>query len=285
MSVIGDLFAHRRSPRTAFVCGGGGNLGAIQVGMLAALVDRGIRPDIVIGCSVGALNGAAVATDPSDASIARLRELWSQLDGTQIFPGRLTGPWQLVRKGEALYANDGLRATIERWLPYRTFEETAVPLEVVATCMRTGRERWFTSGAMVEPLLASAALPAVFPPVWIDGQAYLDGGVVNNVPVSRAILGGARRVYVLNVGNFERRRPLPQRPLDVLVQAFSIARTHRYRDDIEQAPSHVEMITLPGIDPGPLRYNDFSRSAELIDQARTATAAYLDAEAWASSSG
>ena len=278
MSVIRDLFAHRRHVETAFVLGGGGNLGAVQVGMLRALLERQITPDLVIGCSVGAINGAALAADPTVAGAMRIWDCWSRLGGDDIFPhGRLHGPWQLVRRGEALFVNDGLRRVIEDWLPYRKFEETKVPLEIVAVSLRTEQDVWFSSGPVVEPVLASAALPAVFPPVWIDGEAFIDGGVVNNVPLMRAVELGAKRIFVLHCGNFERERPHPQRPLDVLIRAFSIARSYRFKRDGNLIPDGVEIVTLPGIDPGPVRYNDLSHSVEIMDRAHTAASSFLDA--------
>jgi NTE family protein len=279
MSVIRGRF-RRSGPGTVFVLGGGGNLGAIQVGMLRALIERGIVPDAVVGCSVGALNAAAVAGSPTVAEMDRLASLWRGLRGTDIFPPRkLSGPWQIVTKGAAIYPNYGLRSVIERWMPYRTFEETAVPLHVVATSLRTERAHWFTSGDIVRALLASTSLPAIFPPVDIDGEPMIDGGVVNNVPVSRAIALKARRIYVMHVGHFDRVRPAPQRPVDVLIHAFSIARGYRFREDLDDVPEGTEMITLPGIDPGPLKYNDFRRSAELIERGHSVAGAFLDARA------
>lgn len=249
--------------------------------MLQALLERGVQPDVLIGCSAGALNAAAFASQPTGGGIARLRDLWSVLQSADVFPpGILFGPWALARKGESLYSNEGLRKIIHSWLPLPRFEDCAIPLHVVATSLRTGLERWFSSGDMLNPLLASSALPAVFPPVPIDGEPFIDGGVVDNVPISRAFELGAKRIYVLHVGNFERTRPDPKRPIDVLVQAFSIARAYRFRAEIAHDDHEgVELITIPGIDPGSLKYNDFSKSGQLIDRARQRAAAYLDARA------
>lgn len=278
MSVIRDLFGDRRRERTAFVLGGGGNLGAIQVGMLRALIDRDITPDIVVGCSVGAFNGAAIAGNPTPAGALDLWDRWNSLSSSDVFhqPSRLSGPWQLIRRQPSVYSPDGLRRMVREWLPYERFEQAAVPFQVVATSLHTERDRWFDEGPVMEPILASAALPGVFPPVWIDGEAYIDGGVVNNVPVSRAVELGADRIYVLHTGNFDRERAHPARPLDVLIQAFSIARSYRFRVELDRIPPEVEMITMPGIDPGPLRYNDMSRSLELMSRAYRIAGAFLD---------
>jgi NTE family protein len=265
---------------TAIVRGGGGNLGATQVGRLRALLERGVTPSVLIGCSVGALNAAGLAAEPTMAGIERLEQIWRNLDGEAIVAsGRLSALWLLTRKYRSLQANDGLRQLIETSLPFRRFEEARIPLHVVATSMRTGGERWFARGPVVEPILASAALPAVFPPVEINGELLIDGAVVNNVPISKAVELGASRIYVLHVGNFERPRRAPKRPLDALLQSFSIARNYRFQAETERAPDGCELIVLPAIDPGNVKYNDFGRSRELIERAYRSTATWLDAGA------
>ena len=263
-------------PRTAFVLGGGGNLGATQVGMLRALFKRGIEPDVLYGCSVGALNAAAIAADPSLDGVDRLRRTWLDPLTWQVFSSsRLTAPLLLFRKGRSLVGNQRLRDLIERTLDPLTFEALARPLRVVATSLTTGEARWFQKGSVIEPILASAALPAVLPPVAIDNDTYIDGAVVDNVPIGRAVADGADRVVVLHVGNFDRPRPAPQRPLDVLLQAFSIARNHRFATEV--ATDHgVELLVLPAVDPGPLKRNDFSKTATLIERAEATASAYLD---------
>jgi len=272
---IRNLFNHR--PKTAFVLGGGGNLGAVQVGQLKALLTNGILPDVVVGCSVGALNGAAIAGEPTLAEVDRLAELWSRLGREDIFPaskfGR--GPWMFVRNGLSAFPDHGLRRVIDGWMKNTLFEETKVPFWAVATCLRTGREHWFHSGDLRRSLLASTALPGVFPPVSIDGNSYIDGGVVNNVPVSKAFELKAKRVYVLEVGSLEKERPEPKRPYEVLMRAVSIARASRLRIDQENVPDGVQMIRLPGVDTGKLRYDNFTRSAELIERSYRASMGFL----------
>jgi len=266
-----------RRVRTAWVLGGGGNLGSIQVGMLRALVERGERPDVVIGCSVGALNGLVVADDPTPEGIERLRRVWTSIGTDDVFPsGRISGPWQLLTRSPSLYPADGLRRLVDRCAPHDRFEDYPIPLHCVATNLRSGRSHWFHRGPVREAVLASAALPAALPPVEIDGELFIDGGVVDNVPISRALALGCDRIVVCHVGNFERPRPIPRRPIDVLLQSFSIARNARLGEDLQHVPDHVEVVLLPGVDPGPVKRNDFSRSAELIERATAAAAAHLD---------
>jgi NTE family protein len=152
-----------------------------------------------------------------------------------------------------------------------------VPFHVVATSLTTSSERWFCSGDVLDPILASAALPGLFPPVVIDGDVLVDGGVLNNVPVSKAHELRPNRIFVFHVGNFDRTRPAPKRPIDVLLHAFSISRSYRFESEAKQAATPgVEIVSLPSADPGKLRYYDFRHSAELIERGRAATAAFLD---------
>jgi NTE family protein len=187
------------------------------------------------------------------------------------------GPWLFMRNGTSAYSDSGLRNVIKRWNHIERFEEAKVPFWVVATSLRSGVERWFHSGQLTPALLATTSLPGIFPPVDIDGDTYIDGGVVNNVPISQAIELGCKRIYVLDVGNLEKERPAPKRPYEVLMQAVSIARAHRYRYDRDHVPEGVQMIRLPAIDVGKLRYDDFNRTAELIERSYRASVAFLGA--------
>lgn len=276
---VTDLMA-RRGPRTAWVLGGGGNLGSIQVGMLRALADRGEVPDLVVGCSVGALNGLAMAADPSPDGIERLRRTWLDVRGDALFPAtKMSGPWMLLKKSPSLYPDHGIRDLIERCAPHDRIEDYPIPFECVATNLATGRAHWFDRGRVDRAVLASAALPAALPPVEIDGEQFIDGAVVDNVPISRALHHGIERIIVLHVGNFDRPRPMPKRPIDVLLQSFSIARNFRFDEDLARVPDDVEVVVVPGIDPGSVKRNDFGRTAELIERAHASTAAFLDLRA------
>ncbi|HZU73145.1 MAG TPA: patatin-like phospholipase family protein [Acidimicrobiales bacterium] len=270
----------RKGPRTVFVLGGGGNLGAVQVGMLRAVMDRGYVPDAVVGCSVGALNAAAIAADPTPAGVRRLQDIWLALRTADLFPtSRLSAVRLISQKSRSLAPNLGLTKLIAGALSFERFEESPVRFEVVATSLTSGDERWFSKGPVAPAILASAALPGVYPPVEIDGELFIDGGVVNNVPISRGLALGGERLVVFHVGNFNRPRPMPRRPLDVLLQSFSIARNHRFSLDVEQVPSSVELIVLPAVNPGALRYNDFSRSRHFIEAGHSVVASFLDARA------
>jgi NTE family protein len=267
---------HPQRP-VGFVLSGGGNLGALQVGMMRALLEHDIRPDLIVGCSVGAINGAGLAEDPTLAGALRLERLWRALDGRELMPsgGFVPNTVAIARRGEAIHENHGLRRHIEESLTARTFEELAIPFQCVATDVVGVREVWFRSGPLIEPILASAALPAVYPAVEIDGVRYLDGGIVDDVPMSRAVELGARTLYVLQVGLFSRPRPEPKRPLDVAVQAYWIARHHRFKRELAAMPPDIELHLLPTGQTPSMRYNDFTRTSELISLAYEASSAYL----------
>ena len=268
----------KRRTKTAFVLSGGGNLGAIQVGMLRALTERGIVADMVIGCSVGAMNGAAYAADPTMSGVRNLESIWRRTEAPDLMPSsRIPNAVQLVRKGPSLHSNEGVRRSIAEFLGgKRTFEELVVPFQCVATDVDAAIEKWFSEGDLTEPIVASAALPAVYPPVTIDGRRYLDGGVVNNVPLSRAVELGARTIYVLHVGLHGRPEAEIRRPIDAALVAYWIARNNRFARDLSQLPRNVTAIVLPPGDRPDLRYDDFSQTMELLDQGYRGASDALD---------
>jgi NTE family protein len=283
MASLRDFRLRRRSngseqkERVAFVLSGGGNLGAVQVGMLRALMEHGIHPDLIVGCSVGALNGAALADEPTMDGVKRLEHVWRAVDGNDLMPRNLLpNAVALARKGEAIHDNDGLRHLFNEAMHARTFSELTVPFQCVATDVIGVREVWFEKGPLVDAVLASAAMPALYPSVEIEGVKYLDGAIVNDVPLTRAVDLGATTLYILHVGSFSRPRAQPRRPLDVAVQAYWIARHHRYKRDLEALPDHITAHVLPHGQPPLMRYNDFTRTPELITTAYEASSAYLD---------
>lgn len=277
MSRLRDLLK-RKPKRTAFVLSGGGNLGALQVGMLRALFERRIQPDLVLGCSVGALNGAAVAAEPSLAMVGRLQDLWLGLAAEDVMPaGLLPATVSLARKGVSIHDNANLRRVIADVLPVDRFEGLAVPFQCIATALTDGAETWFSEGDVVSSILASAALPAVYPPVVVDGVSYLDGAIVNDVPVSRAVELGADRIFVLHVGSWDRPRPEPKRPLDMAMYAYWLARRSRFSRDLAAIPSDIEVLVVPPGETPSIRYNDFGHSDQMIAEAYGATSAFLDA--------
>ncbi|MCH1865679.1 patatin-like phospholipase family protein [Nocardioides sp. CFH 31398] len=274
------------APTTAFVLGGGGVLGAVEVGMLGALLDAGVVPDLVLGTSVGALNGALLAQDPDPAVVARLTGLWREAATTRDVYG--DGPLATVRRavatGTHLYSADPLTRRLREELGDVRLEDLPVRLEVCASSIERAAEHWFTTGPVVDAVIASAAVPGLLPPARVDGEHYLDGGITNSIPLGRAVAQGATRVFVLQVGRIDRPLSVPRRPWEVARVSFEIARRHRFHRELEEARASeraVEVHVLPAAgtserDDRLLSHRDFSDVEDRITATRAAAAAYLD---------
>lgn len=268
------------TPHTAFVLGGGGVLGATQVGMLRALFDAGIRPDLVLGTSIGSVNGAFVAADPSMASADLLADLWRTIrEEGEFAESPLKQAARAAKYWTHFMSNRPLRQLIDRNLGVDRIEDLAVPFQCVAAHIESSRARWFTAGPITEAILASCAVPGMFPPVEIDGQHFMDGGLVHSIPVGRALALGASEVYVLQVGRVEQSLQVPTKPWEVASVAFEIARRHRYHEEIDAVPDDVALHVLPsGSASTPamtMTASVAARIEERAEQAYQASAAYL----------
>ncbi len=272
---------------TAFVLGGGGVLGAVEVGMLRALLERGITPDLVLGTSVGAINGALLATGPGPAVVDRLTDLWQSVadSGAEVYGDRaLRTLRRALTTGTHLYSPDPLRERIAAELGDVTFEDLPVRLEVCAASIERAAEHWFTSGPVVPAVVASAAVPGLLPPAEVDGEHYLDGGIVNSIPLGRAVERGATRVFVLQVGRVDRPLSVPRRPWQVARVAFEVARRHRFARElalVAEAHPDVECHVLPARgtsarDDAPTAFRDTRGVTRRIGATYAASLDYLD---------
>jgi len=261
--------------KVAVVLSGGGNRGVAQVGMLKALVEAGVRPDVVVGTSVGSLNGAALARDPSPTGIDELQAVWLGLSRERLFAdGRMTRAWRLASRANHLWSNEGLAAVIDTF-GVAEFSELAVPLRVIATDLATGAEAVFASGLLKPALLASCGLPGLYPPIEHDGRLLVDGGVVNNVPVSHALAGPIERVYVCDT-SADLEIKLPRSAIEVILRSFAIARQGRARRDQERYGADPRVTFLPRI-LDRRRPFDFSGAEELVDASYTSAREFLAA--------
>ncbi|HEY6887442.1 MAG TPA: patatin-like phospholipase family protein [Solirubrobacter sp.] len=268
----------------AYVLGGGGQLGASEVGMLRALLERGLAPDLVVGTSVGAINGAAIASDPSVAMVQRLQDTWSDIERSDVFAGSIINRIAtLARTKTHLHGNEALRAALTEALPIALIEDMPVRFQCVAASIERAAEHWFATGDVVDAILASAAVPGILPPVEVGGEHFIDGGIVNSIPVDRAVELGASRIFVMHVGRLDRPLEPPRWPWEVGLVAFEIARRHRYLGDLASLPEEIEIHILPTGQPEPPKYNDLSALrykvsagvGESIEKAHTASLAYL----------
>lgn len=275
--------ATRRKDTVAFVFSGGGPLGALQVGALKALFERGVRPDMCVGTSAGALNATWTAFDPTPEGIVRLENTWLHMRDSDLFPGggRFKASWaRMLVRGNRIYENIGIRRLIETSLGRPHFEDAQIPLAVTATDLETGAERIFTSGEILDPLLASTAMPSIFPPVPIKGRNYIDGGVANNVPIAPAVDMGATTVYVMDSTSHSRQRRPLNRPIDYLLHAFTLARGQRFTLEAELFADKVKLIVIPApwLDFF-VPFASMEHTAKLIDMAYEETTKFLDAGA------
>src|SRR5436190_3692145 len=255
---------------TAFVLSGGASLGSIQVGMLEALYERGIEPDLIVGTSAGAFNGAFIAERPQTVETAHeLAEIWRGLSRGQVFPvNPVTGALGFLGARSHLVPDAALRRLIERHTGIERLGETLVPLHVVATDVLSGEEVRLSEGPLVDAVMASAAIPGVLPAVSYAGRLLMDGGVANNSPLSHALELGADRVYVLPTGSTCELDEPPRGALSMFLYATHLLLGRRLADEIAALESGADVIVLPP--PCPLRVQptDFSHADDLIEQAR-----------------
>lgn len=218
--------------RNIFVFSGGGSRGAAQVGMLRALLGAGIRPDVVVGASVGAINACSLAYDPTPERVELLADRWMSMRARDITGSRVTIPGNLVRLRPYLFSSERLQHLVTSWIPATRLEDLPVTAVVATTNLVTGRAHHHTQGALAEVLAASAAIPAVFPPVVLDdgdGPApHVDAGISENLPLSAAaaIAEPGDRVFALDVTKPPAARSL-RSPLDVLIGSLAVSIHHR----------------------------------------------------------
>jgi len=261
------------------VFSGGGSLGAAQVGAIQALFEAGIVPDAVVGCSVGAINAAYVAMDPTAERMADLESVWRSMRRHEVFPdGRFTVARRLATRSTYLYNPVGLRSLFAQCVPLADLSETAIPCHVVTTDLIAGTPTWWTSGNPVDVLAASACLPGIFPPVELEGRMYVDGGVSCPVPTQHALDLGAARVWVLNVSrDFHGWADRRMSALDVLLESFAISRSHLGRHSPIVAAGQ-QIVTLPSLAIGRHDMRDFSKTPRLIAMGREAGRAMVAEE-------
>ena len=251
--------------------------------MLRALHDAGVEPDVILGTSIGAFNGSVIADRPGQAGVDALTDLWVEIAQSDVLQGsRLDRLKNVATLRPALHETSELRSLLEHvHPPARRIEDLTVPFQCVAASIERAAEHWFTSGPLIEALLASSAVPALFPPVEIGGEHFYDGGLVNSVPLARAVELGARVVYVMQVGRMESPLRPPERLHEAALISFEIARRHRYTTAVENLPEGIQLHVLPSGNPvafddtRQLRWRNVSSTTDLIEGAYIAATEYL----------
>ena len=268
----------RQESPVAFVLSGGAGLGAIQVGMLRALYERGIEPDLIVATSAGAINGAFIATRPQTVeTVDALAEIWRHVRRGQVFPvNPLTGLLGFLGTRAHLVPDSGLRRLVAEHLDSRQLEDLPIPLHVVAVDVITGEELLLSTGPLLEAVIASATVPAVLPPVRWQDRELMDGGVANNTPISHAIELDAREIYVLPTGHACALERPPGSALGMALHALSLLTHSRLIADIELHKDDAKLIVMPPPCPLSIAPIDFAHAAELIERSTHDARAFLD---------
>lgn len=264
--------------RTAFVFSGGASLSAVQVGMLRALYERDIVPELIVGTSAGALNGAFIASHPQSVETAtELAEIWRHVRRAQIFPlNPLSGLRGFLGSRNHLVPASGLRKLVVEHSQHQRLEEMPIEFHVVAVDVVTGEEMLLSRGPTLDAVLASSAMPAVLPPVAWEKRLLMDGGVANNTPISHAVQLGAREVYVLPSGHSCALEQPPSSALGMALHALTLLTQSRLIADVELHRDQAKLIVLPPLCPLGVQAIDFGHADELIERSLVDAREFLD---------
>ena len=261
---------------TAFVLAGGGSLGAVEVGMLKALVAHGLGADLVVGASVGAINAAYYAGRPTVAGIDALDAVWRKLGTKDVFPfSPVKGFFGFIGWQDGFVDPGPLERLLRRSIPFKRIEDATLPCHIVATDVLDGGEVVLSSGPILPALQASAAIPGVFPPVAHDGRTLFDGGVASNTPIATAIDKGARRVIVLPTGYSCALKAPPHGALALALHALTLMIVRQLVIDVERFRNRADIVVVPPLCPVETSPYDFGATPSLIDRAEASTTTWL----------
>jgi NTE family protein len=262
----------------AFVLAGGASLGAIEVGMLRALYERDIAPDLIVGTSAGAVNGAYIASRPPTVETAHeLADVWRSTLWFEVFPPNpVTAALGLLGERDYLVSNVGLRTLLRTYAQFQRLEDAPIPLHVITTDVLSGAERRLSEGDAMSAVLASAAIPGVYPSIHFEGLDLVDGGVSNNTPISDAAGLGATTIYVLPTGAACKLSNPPKGAIAMLVHAISLLINQRLAQDIERFSHQAQLIVLPPPCPQTVLPSDFGHADELIEESYELASQALD---------
>jgi NTE family protein len=246
--------------------------------MLQALYERGIAPELIVGTSAGAVNGAYIASRPATAETAEgLADIWRSLRTFEVFPPNpVTALLALLGQRDHLVPNVGVKALLDEHLGFDRLEDAPIPFHVIATDVRSGRPLRLSAGDARDAVLASAAIPGVYPAIEFGELELVDGGVANNTPISDAVELGATRIYVLPTGITCELPQIPRGAVPMLVHAITLLINQRLASDIERLSGECELIVLPTPCPLDVLPSDFGHADQLIERSYELACTALD---------
>jgi NTE family protein len=261
--------------KTAFVLAGGGSLGAIQAGMLQSLVNHGVTADMVVGSSVGALNGAYYAGDPTPSGMQRLAEIWRGLRRRDVFPINWRTLLGFLWRRDFLIPHDGIRKLIDDHLPYRALEDARLPLHIVATDIITGDSIVLSEGSVAEAVIASTAIPGAFAPIHYKNYYLADGAISSNTPIRIAVRQGATRLIILPTGHACATDAPPAGAVANALHALTLLIARQLVSELENLEPGIEYVVVPPLCPLVDSPYDFTRTADHIARAIDSTDAWI----------
>jgi NTE family protein len=261
--------------KTAFVLAGGGSFGAIQVGMMHSLAAHGISADLVVGSSVGALNGAYYAADPTLKGVLQLEAIWRGLHRNDVFPITWKTLLGFLWRRDFLIPHDGIRKLIDDHIPYRNLQEAKLPVHIVTTDILSGESVVLSEGSTAEAIVASTAIPGAFSPIHYRDHYLADGAVSSNTPVKVAVAKGAGRLIVMPTGYACAGHGPPVGAVANALHALTLLIARQLVSELDSLPPHIEYYVVPPLCPLVGSPYDFSRTGEHIDRAIENTDAWL----------
>jgi NTE family protein len=263
------------SAKTALVFAGGGSYGAIQVGMLHSLAARGISADMVVGSSVGALNGAYYAGDPTLKGVLQLETIWRGLTRHDVFPVNWRTLLGFLRRRDFLIPHDGIQKLIDDHLPYRNLQDAELPIHIVATDIVTGDSVVLSEGPAAQAIIASTAIPGAFAPVPYKNFYLADGAISSNTPIKIAIAKGATRLIILPTGYACSTDTPPTGAVANALHALTLLIARQLVSELEDIGPEIEYYVVPPLCPLVGSPYDFSRTSDHIERAIASTDAWL----------
>jgi NTE family protein len=264
-----------KQAKTAFVFAGGGSFGAIQVGMLQSLAAHGITADMVVGSSVGALNGAFYAGDPTLKGVEKLAAIWRGLTRQDVFPMSWRTVLSFLWRRDFLIPHDGIRKLIDDHIPYRNLQDAKLPVHIVTTDIVTGDSVVLSEGPIAEAIVASTAIPGAFAPVHYRNYYLADGAISSNTPIQVAVKKGARRLIILPTGVACATEKPPVGAVANALHALTLLIARQLVSELESLGPEIEYFVVPPLCPLVGSPYDFSRTSDHIARAIETTDAWL----------